>query len=106
MKDKSIEQLAMDCEDYIRQMGYKKFVISHFVDLIINEIGITKNQIYKSFNLLKQQGRIERKFESTSCKTLCASCYEYGCDKDYTPPISYWTFTLPTTSEIPNGSQK
>jgi len=49
-----------------------------------------KKTVLDCLNELKKTGVIKRKFASGKCETICSSCYQYGCDKGSTPPISYW----------------
>lgn len=39
---------------------------------------------------MHNEGILERGSVSTNCKTLCSSCYEYGCDAKQSPPINFW----------------
>lgn len=55
---------------------------------ILLDIKLWKTKLY--LRELRKQGVVKRESINGNCKSLCASCYEYGCDADLAPPINYW----------------
>ncbi len=75
---------------FMNDAGCTRFVISSMIPLIDIDLNYDKKTVLSSFRELKELGLIKRHFEYGGCKTVCASFYEYGCDAEQKPPISYW----------------
>ncbi|WP_333862446.1 hypothetical protein [Sphingobacterium sp.] len=75
----------------IKENGYTKFTSKRMQELINKNFAVPKSTTKMNIQQLYAEGMIIRKYSSTSCSTLCASCMEYGvCDADPQPPISYY----------------
>ncbi len=62
--------------------------------LLTNHFNKSSKEILIELNKLKTAKVIQRHFVSGKCETVCASCYEYGCDKPNTPPLSFWKINI------------
>lgn len=80
--------------DWLKENNHIKFRSYAIQSLLKFELGTPKAVTKINIQKLLKSGLIEKVSESGYCKTLCASCYEYGCDDGVTrPPINYFRVT-------------
>ena len=76
--------------DFLKTKSCSEFTTKNMAIWLKDDFNLPKIKTTKLIQELKVLGVIERRSESSICKTICASCYEYGCDAELTPPINYW----------------
>lgn len=81
---------AQNLLDFLKTKNCSEFTSKNMCVWIKEDFGNPKSNTTKLIQELKEKGVLERRSRSTNCATVCASCYEYGCDADATPPYNYW----------------
>lgn len=75
---------------YLKDNGYTKFQSKGMQDNLKLKLNIPKFQTMINVKQLLSDGLIERKSKSGYCDSVCASCYEHGCDNGVQAPINYY----------------
>lgn len=81
---------TQDLLNFFKKENCSEFTSKGISQKIKSDFNVPKTKTLKLISELKEKGIIERRSESGNCKTTCASCYEYGCDADQSPPINFW----------------
>lgn len=76
--------------NYLKDNEYNKFQSKGMQDHLKLKLNIPKFQTRINVKQLLADGVIERKSKSGYCDSVCASCYEYGCDNGAQAPINYY----------------
>lgn len=87
-----------DFLEFLKKEEISTFQTKGLSEMLKKEQGIPKIKTKIWISILKTNGIIERASESGYCETICASCYEYGCDAGMRPPINFWKLTNKTTN--------
>lgn len=86
--------------DYLKECNISSFQSKSMSEILKLKTGTPKSSIMQHINKLKELSVIERKSESGNCSSVCASCYEYGCDAGPQAPINYWEINKNKLNEI------
>lgn len=76
--------------EYLENEKIKSFQFKSISIYLSKKFKIPKSKITFFCKIMKELNMIEQHHESGYCKTVCASCYEYGCDSGTQTPITYW----------------
>ena len=79
-----------DLLNFLQEKECSEFTSKNMAAWIKEDFGKPKAQTLKIIQELKELGIIERRSKSTICTSVCASCYEYGCDAGPSAPYNYW----------------
>lgn len=76
---------------YFKLNGYKAYTSQqNMIPIIMQKFKASKSDVLKCLSELKKYGYLYRVWISGKCETVCASCYEYGCDRGQVPPTFIW----------------
>lgn len=75
---------------YLKDNGYTKFQSKGMQEHLKIKLNTPKLNTKINIQQLLHNGLIERKSKSGYCDSICASCYEHGCDNGAQAPINYY----------------